>query len=141
MKPRDEPAVAKVYRPGTGVRVPGFRTVGSCTGTVRRSRFAPAGGSVAFRKATGRRGSAAAALGRAAYARRTSVPRLRTVSGDVGASDDGAQANIGGVRVPPDDVNDVTAEHAALGLAGGMAGAVGGEVTQGGEPDLDAVRP
>nr|WP_206188866.1 hypothetical protein [Streptomyces hirsutus] len=63
---------------------------------------------------------------------------LHQVSGDVDPGDDGAQANIGGVLVPPDDV---AADHAALLLVAGVVGAVQREVTQGGELGLDAVQP
>lgn len=59
---------------------------------------------------------------------------LRQVSGDVDASDEGAQANIGSVLVPPDDV---AADHAAVFLVAGVVGAVQSEVPQGGELGLD----
>jgi hypothetical protein len=59
---------------------------------------------------------------------------LRQGSGDVDPSDDGAQANIGGVLVPSDDV---AADHAALFLVAGVVGAVQREVPQGGELGLD----
>jgi hypothetical protein len=60
---------------------------------------------------------------------------LRRVSDDVDPRDQGAQANIGGVLVLPDDA---VADHAALLLVAGVVGAVQRDVAQGGELAPDA---
>ncbi|TWV31240.1 hypothetical protein FRZ03_35365 [Streptomyces misionensis] len=62
--------------------------------------------------------------------------RWRRGSGGVHPVDEGSEALVGGVLVPPDDA---AAEHAALFLVGGVVGSVEGEVAQGAEPGLDAV--
>src|SRR6202030_4356500 len=52
--------------------------------------------------------------------------------------DDGTQAGVGGVSVPP---GDAAADHAVLFAVGGVIGAVEGELAQRGELAFEAVHP
>src|SRR4051812_50030895 len=90
------------------------------------------------RSATETSDASAAPRLRSAY-RSTSAASGNLRPGDGGgAFDHLAELGIGGVPVPP---GDVAAGHAGLLAGGGVVGAAGGEVAQGGELRLGPVSP